>query len=350
MCLIIYRPDPSKHVPDNVFVRAAAVNDDGFGFAYRDNGANLIHWNRFAPRHKDEFLTTLRELDASPHPYVAHFRYATSGVKDESMAHPFEYDDPELGTILVFHNGVIHIDTKDKSESDTAAYTRDVLGNLPTRWWENPAYVHLVQQSVNGSRLLILHPEGEFLVNQAKWEQRDGVYFSTFPTGYYVPAPVGNEWRDVDDPDYTPWGIHSWNMYGPTNAGKATSKSDPKGTPVDGTAVIDDDEGDHFAPGRWFHGGHFVDPGYADESNDSGTAWCNDCGAKGIFYPIGGATFIEMDHAYPIRNTPEGQIDGDPVTVKQVGRLWDQLSDAEKAEFNFDEEMLALMAMEDESA
>src|SRR6186713_2392545 len=106
MCLIAHRPPRQGNLPNRVIEYNRRSNPDGFGIAWRE-GDNL-RFQKFAPDAVSAFETKLKELDRDQDiEYVAHWRKATHGPVCEEMSHPFTYDDPKDGQVLVFHNGIV---------------------------------------------------------------------------------------------------------------------------------------------------------------------------------------------------------------------------------------------------
>lgn len=180
MCMIAYRPvKPGKHganLPDAVATLACQRHPDGFGIAWRD--AEGLHDERFAPSERKAFRATLKRIDALPVEYVAHWRYATHGPKDRDHAHPYEYIDPTEGRVLVFHNGVIDIDTTH-AESDTERFVRDVLPSMPSAWWRDPSLVWLVNNSIGWSRLTLMTATETVNLHERNGEWDNGIWYSS---------------------------------------------------------------------------------------------------------------------------------------------------------------------------
>lgn len=298
MCLIAYRSDPDTHIPEGVINSNRRMNPDGFGIAYREDD-DTTYYLRYGPDQADEFVEKLKEIDASPKVYVAHFRKGTSGANCKELAHPFPYTDPVAGTVLVFHNGIIGIPSNGPLESDTSVYVDTVLAKLEPEWWKNSAQKFLVEQTIDGSRLLVMTLDEVVILNEKGWTVRDGIMYSTFPYGYYGSyngsySGYNSEWRSDDsDDEHVRWGVNPNAGWKGSNYPKATSGL---------TAAKDGVEGDDYNPytGKWEHMEHFVDPGMGDEEATEGVAWCNTCGEQGEFMTINGNVYIEMKHGYPV--------------------------------------------------
>ena len=113
MCMIAYAPAGAGKLTSPVITSAMGRHPDGFGIAWRDTSGerNVLRTATFAPSDKPAFRTALDAVMQSGAEYAVHFRWATSGPKDASMAHPYLYEDPDpaVGTVAVLHNGVIGI-------------------------------------------------------------------------------------------------------------------------------------------------------------------------------------------------------------------------------------------------
>jgi hypothetical protein len=176
MCLIVHRMGHDCHLDVQTISLAAKQNPDGFGLTWRDLRGEL-HTKKFAPGGVADFRYALGCVDAEPDTeYVAHFRKATHGPATTELAHPYEYEDEQAGKVLVFHNGIISIKTRP-TESDTQVFVRDILANLPPRWWHDPALYFLVSKAIGWSRLLFLTDDASFKIGSG-WTRRNGIWFS----------------------------------------------------------------------------------------------------------------------------------------------------------------------------
>jgi predicted glutamine amidotransferase len=307
MCLIIHRPTNGKrgtgsNVPGDVLDYNSRLNPDGFGIAWRDPKRGLLH-EKFAPG-KDEyrrFFDLLKSIDRQATvEYVAHYRKATHGAPCKELSHPFVYEDPSAGPVLVFHNGIIPIKTS-KGESDTSEFVKRVLANIEPRWWEKPAYKYLIEESIGYSRLLIMTNEGTYRFNQSQWESQQGIWYSTTPRSYSYSSGKGKAWSDYPS---------STKPY----ASKLTTSAF-----LDERYGDDDDddyEEDEFLDGLgftsvsskpsasgWYQLGHHVTPvsqvddPEADRTGDRyGVAVCDTCKTSGEFYVIDGKVYLDVPH------------------------------------------------------
>lgn len=180
MCMIAYRPigksGRGSNIPNEVIDTAQSRHPDGFGIAWREDGQ--LHVQRFGPSERREFRDLLKEVDRKKSEYVSHFRFATHGPKDAAHAHPYEYEDPNEGRVLVFHNGIIDIATLP-SESDTEVFVRDVLAQLPSKWWADPALKYLVHEAIGWSKLVIMTPTETVNLQDARGDWDAGIWYSS---------------------------------------------------------------------------------------------------------------------------------------------------------------------------
>ncbi|MFN8630246.1 MAG: hypothetical protein U0838_07970 [Chloroflexota bacterium] len=90
------------------------------------------------------------------------------------------YADPAGFQVAVLHNGVIDIAHDRLRTSDTAAFVVQVLAELPSRWWEQPALRYLVSAAIGWSRLIVFPALGEAtLLNEGSGEWDGGIWFSS---------------------------------------------------------------------------------------------------------------------------------------------------------------------------
>lgn len=284
MCLIIHReanrrkPNKAARLPYEVMSHNRWANPDGFGVAWRDKEG--LKYEKFGIGHEqyDMFEQLVFELDARGSiEYVAHYRKATQGPPCQALSHPYEYNDPKEGKTLVFHNGIININAAT-NESDTEVFVRDILANLPSRWWADDGIRNLVEVSIGWSRLLLMTEnetvrlEGE---SSNSWRKENGIWYSTSPLwgsygtgkGSYTEAYL---YADTDD----------WEESDILKAGERAL------IPIH-TGFVD--------------GGHEVSliVGTEEkEADDLMTAWakCNDCGAHGEMWMVGTTPFFGIAH------------------------------------------------------
>lgn len=322
MCIIIHR-EQGSNVPNSVLEHNRKKNPDGFGLAWRDDEG--LHHKKYAPTAYDEFHDMLKRLDRNPSiEYVAHYRFATHGPACERLSHPFPYEDEDGNEVLVFHNGIINIQT-ESHESDTSRFVERVLANLPTGWWNNSAIRFLVEQSVSGSRLLVMSAKNTVRLNERLWTQQNGIFYSTEP-GPYKPATnyAATYPRPGQVVKYTPKA--TWEKEDNRKQGKKNKHGRSRHVPAPSFEKSTDDRNFGFKdaddePQGWMHNGHWVESLDSqrlaeDPSEDVAcSAICTECQTMGEVYIIGGTTFIDVSHGDEVRDEDE---DLDALTMASV--------------------------------
>lgn len=298
MCLIVHRPVSERgtvvNLPNKVIEHNRKSNPHGFGLAWRD-ADGTIHVEKFGPNEFDGFHQLLKAIDKEPVEYTAHFRFATHGRPCKDLSHPFVYEDAEVGTCVVFHNGVIDIATsKDGSESDTSVFVTEVLAELPSKWWESPAIRFVVEGSLGFSRMLIMTGDGKTIfLNKRNGQEREGLWYSTTPLPY-TSTVTSRGWEPSRN------GTGAW-----------VPTSGPASSTVLASSMVDEDEDDEesmlllpsgiedtFETG-WFQSGHHITALSEDEDaagDRTGEAVCDECQTKGWYYVLAGRVFIDVKH------------------------------------------------------
>jgi hypothetical protein len=270
---------------------------DGFGVAFVQNGKVVVE--KFAPSERKQFRKAFRRVEGLNQPFVAHLRFATSGPKTADMAHPYVYMDASEGEVAVIHNRIISIKHDSKVESDTSAFVRLVLADLPSRWWTQPAMRFLVGQAIGYSKLAIVTPrDGVVLINESDgtWDDSGVWYSSTYkPDSYNTPAytgkfPVGPSGK-------------GWTVIPATTPESAYVPD--KGASKHGVVV-----------GAMRHGGHLLESlkPIREDGKDchvKHAVKCSVCHTVGDIYRIEGTRFIELNHlADPFPSTSDAELFG----------------------------------------
>lgn len=307
MCLIIHRPAGKRvtNVPVKVLDHNRHQNPDGFGVAWRHPEKGL-KYEKFDAGQKnyDRFKKLVLKLDASEVEYVAHFRKATHGKVCKEMSHPFAYQDPNVGEVLVFHNGIINIGTEGR-ESDTAAFVRQILANMESAWWKNPSYRYLIENSIGWSRLLIMTKDETIRFKVKDWVDEQGISYSCSPMPSYLMKSGKGSYDDNGWPKDSKLRVPY--SYGFNDEDEADwdddDDEDEESEYLDGIGV-----GSKRVDG-WPDGNqrHFVVPqteevyddgAIGDPSEKYGKAMCVTCNATGEYYIIWGKAYIEVKHSY----------------------------------------------------
>lgn len=285
MCLIIHRepnlqkPKRTPFIDWRILDDNKWMNPDGFGVAWRNGG---LHHTKFGPDNYSDFEKLLLDVDASNvTEYVAHFRTATQGPPCLELSHPYTYNDPVEGEVLVFHNGIIDIKA-DKNESDTQVFVERILTQLPSRWWAIPAYVFIIENAIGWSRLVIMtERETIRLDSGTNWRKIGGIWYSTNPYSSYYTVSSGKG----KDPEREYWAKQERDSY------------------------LDDKEEDNLIAqpsilipsNGWIENGHVLLPIGGSEEQESedlitGLVTCENCDTTGTYWIVGATPFFSVPH------------------------------------------------------
>ena len=291
MCIIIHREE-SANLPNDIIEHNRRVNPDGFGIAWRENGK--LHSVKFGPEDFEPFRNLLKSIDRKKKvEYVAHFRTATHGPKCEEMSHPFSYNDAKDGEVLVFHNGIIGIQTPGHL-SDTAQFVKAVLSKIQSRWWLKGAYKFLVEEAIGYSRLLVMTKDVTVRLNESQWTERNGIWYSTEPIPKYKTGWSGGAKVPYATPSWTPAGSN-WNK-----------DSEDAATVVNGLVGFGETVESESNKG-WYQSGHYIEA--LTETHEKGDVWgtaiCTICHTIGDFYLIDGTTYVDIRHDDPMAEDDE---------------------------------------------
>lgn len=333
MCLIIHRVGGSN-VPNDVLDHNRKKNADGFGLAWREKG--VLHHKKWGPKDYEGFHKKFKELDRQPGiEYTAHFRMATHGPACKDLSHPFTYEDKKHGTIAVFHNGIIDIDTDRRTESDTSTFVKQVLSKMGSGWWKNPAYRFLVEQAIGYSRLLIMTPTETIRLNEKAWSKVGGIMYSTDPGGSHTTykaktsawTPKGNgayaspaTKAATGSGLYVP-GTATGGKVVPYTPPKQWTTPEPKSDDSCDYGYIDANDDEDIQ--SWMHEGHRIESLSEDRIGGKGEdisveAVCVECGTIGEVYVIEGTTFIDVVHGHTHSVDDDDEDDIDSATMRIV--------------------------------
>ena len=302
--MIAHRPVTQRgrgsNIPNAVIDTALTRHPDGFGIAWRDSDG--LRYEKFGPTkvEKAEFRRLLKEIDKRRDiEYVAHWRMATHGPACEDLAHPYEYTDPVEGRVLVFHNGVIDI-FADKHESDTQVFVRDILANLPSAWWRQPAIVDLVDMSTGWSKLVLMTETETVNLNERHGTKDGGLWYSS----NHLPG-----WSTNSVAKYASYLDDEWdNDWERIPGGAWVRKTEPRSIipysaaesaktfglgettqPMSNTAL-------------WQHEGHIIEPlqsfDFTKDGDYPSSIICTECGTSGDVYLIQGRAFTDINHVW----------------------------------------------------
>jgi len=279
MCLIVHRPvkngKSGSHIPNDVIDYNKRINPDGFGIAWRED--RVLRHAKFGPKDFEDFRSLLKRIDADGRlEYVAHFRRATHGPACYDLSHPFVYDDAKAGETLVFHNGIIDIDT-EKTESDTSRFVKNILAKLETRWWAKSALRFLVEGAVGYSRLLIMTKDETVRLNEDDWRTEGGIWYSTYPGA-------------TSSSTYGMYGKSAYGSYQAFKDKDANHWTDDEDDYEEEAVVV---------KGKWLHEGHYVSPlneVAEDHGDKTGNLVCDTCKTLGEYYILDGKVYPDIKH------------------------------------------------------
>ena len=186
-------------------------NPDGAGFMFARNGKVHIRKGFMT---FDEMETAIENLDFDPKDvqFIMHYRIGTHGGNIPQNTHPFPVSarvrpmqELKYDCELAFaHNGIINsVEMIKKSISDTMEYGRQILADLlrlDVEFYKRPSIQMLIEESINGSRMVFLNGKSE-IVKLGSWvEGEDGCLYSN--TTYkdwrkkYAPKPKSYWYSD----------------------------------------------------------------------------------------------------------------------------------------------------------
>lgn len=178
MCLAIYQP-AGKQIPESNLLEGFKNNPHGAGFMYFDEDGQLktfrsMDFKPFIDEYEKQWA-----LHGQDSPFAIHFRWATHGTTNIDNVHPFRMNE----NVAVLHNGVLPCKIVDNKMSDTAAFVRDYLGNMPRNWQDNEFLFDMVEEYCSGSKLVIMtnDPDAEYcayIVNESSGHWDEGVWYS----------------------------------------------------------------------------------------------------------------------------------------------------------------------------
>lgn len=162
MCVIIHKPADARPSED-LLVACATNNPDGFGIMFVENGRihtikdpDSFRFFEVYDAYKD------RELGI-------HFRWKTHGEIDMENTHPYAVLEPEAhdADLWLMHNGIISIEQRDKSKSDTWHFVRYMLRPILEQTGldviRNKSFQTLIEEYIGSSnKLLLLDQYGNF--------------------------------------------------------------------------------------------------------------------------------------------------------------------------------------------
>lgn len=190
MCVIMVKPKGEEMPSMETLLECWAQNPDGAGFMYNDGvkvriEKGFMTWESFKRR-----IEKLQEsFDIESKTLVCHFRIATHGEVSRECCHPFpittrldEIRSCKCVTDMgVAHNGIIQGRNTSALKSDTMDYIMSVIApmyaEMGSRFAESKHMRKVIENTINGSRMVFLNPDGSFQL-VGSWHVDEGCYYS----------------------------------------------------------------------------------------------------------------------------------------------------------------------------
>lgn len=172
MCLITVKPIGVELPKPEHMINGERSNSDGIGCAYWKTGTTEVVIKKDF-KHIEEFVQWLYSSIKPEDSIIIHFRYATSGLKDEGNRHPFPLTkDGELlrktnliCTSAVAHNGVLTDYSGHAKYSDTQKFIMDILSDEAIKNnLASSAVRRLLSEFIGTDRLAFIMNNGEIYV------------------------------------------------------------------------------------------------------------------------------------------------------------------------------------------
>jgi predicted glutamine amidotransferase len=186
MCIICCKP-LNKRLPKEQYSNMFSANSDGAGFCYMEDGELLIAKGFFT---FDDFWNFYEPLEEKA--ILIHFRIGTSGGNNGENCHPWLITDKREGAphdLVFVHNGVIPIDRRNQSLSDTGNFNEDILKELAKDYpdfWKQKEFKWMIESAIgSGNKLVIADETGHCeIFNEKAGVWRDDVWFSNNTFSY----------------------------------------------------------------------------------------------------------------------------------------------------------------------
>ena len=183
-------------------------NPDGAGFMFNKDGKVIIRKGFMT---LPDFMTAIEELkkeiDVVNTSVIMHFRIGTHGGNTPENTHPF----PVVGvesmlkkltaqcSIGMAHNGIINSVKPRSCISDTMEYDLEILSNLKKLvpdFHKQPVCQKLIEETINGSRMCFLTPDGE-ITYIGDWvkDNETGIIYSNSGFKLYKDYDYERSWR-----------------------------------------------------------------------------------------------------------------------------------------------------------
>jgi hypothetical protein len=163
MCIIIV--GKPEDITDKILLKAYNGNKDGFGLMYSKN--NKIITEKFLPKKFKSVLKCFNKHAKNTNQIALHFRFATTGDKNNFNSHPFCILNKKLGDnfdLYLMHNSpLLPAPILDNKKSDTYFFSRYILKpivkNKPDLIF-NESFIKSLNKIINSetnSRVLLLN-------------------------------------------------------------------------------------------------------------------------------------------------------------------------------------------------
>ena len=163
-------------VPLDHLREGARANPDGCGLGWVENNKVQMFKTMSFDTWLIKYLDVLERLGNIQ--MLIHFRITSKGDTTVEMCHPFQVDDNHI----LIHNGTISSIPKKSlvnGRSDTAVFAEELLRNLPVGWESNASILHILEEYVGYSKVLILDSNNNVtFLNEGLGHWRDDVWYS----------------------------------------------------------------------------------------------------------------------------------------------------------------------------
>jgi predicted glutamine amidotransferase len=193
--------DMGTDIDKGVLEHAWESNPDGGGFAYVRGDKVRIKKGYMTLKKFTKALYATRKANPDSY-FLVHMRWASKGKVNVENTHPFWVREDKMAMI---HNGTIYKAKPKGDESDTLAFTRDILQALPENFFEQEVYSSLLEEYIGSSKVAILRNDNSVLIlNESKGDIVDNglVWHSN---DYYKPTVTRDSTTNkrVEEKEYT---------------------------------------------------------------------------------------------------------------------------------------------------
>ncbi len=199
MCLIISNPN-CLPVPREHIASAYMQNSDGFGLMWAIDGKLKTYKGRMNLQKINSLFDQIAEVKV---PYVAHFRYATHGTKNDLNCHPFRLGTQDFGGMAMMHNGTLSGSKwRNASRSDTSLLAEEITEymDLKLLYPEDVSFntdkiQSLYNEDLGSDKLVFMNGDGDIsYVNEKYGHWKDGLWYSNlYSIGHFTASELG-EW------------------------------------------------------------------------------------------------------------------------------------------------------------